>query len=61
MRYDCQIAIWIDLKEAVQDGVPFYISTNQVILIPGINGVIDTKYFTHAPDLQNKGDSSLVD
>jgi RNA:NAD 2'-phosphotransferase (TPT1/KptA family) len=61
MRYDCQIAIWIDLKKAVQDGVPFYISTNQVILSPGINGVIDKKYFTHARDLQNKEDLSLTD
>ena len=56
MRYDCEIAIWIDLKKAVEDGVPFYISTNQVILSPGINGVIDRKYFTRARDLKVKED-----
>eukprot|EP00913_Durusdinium_trenchii_P002553 g2362.t1 len=26
MRYDCEIAIWIDLKRAIADNVPFYMS-----------------------------------
>ncbi|CAE7628835.1 trpt1 [Symbiodinium sp. CCMP2456] len=59
MRYDCEIAIWIDLKKAIADGVPFYISANQVILSPGIKGIIDKKYFLKARDLQKKEDLKL--
>ncbi|CAK8991886.1 tRNA 2'-phosphotransferase 1 [Durusdinium trenchii] len=59
MRYDCEIAIWIDLKRAIADNVPFYMSTNKVILSPGIDGVIDKKYFTKARDLQKKEDLDL--
>lgn len=59
MRYDCEVAIWIDLKKAIEDEVPFYMSANQVILSPGINGVIDKKYFTKARDLHKKEDLSL--
>ncbi|CAE7228677.1 TRPT1 [Symbiodinium sp. CCMP2592] len=59
MRYDCEIAIWIDLKRAIADGVPFYISANQVILSPGIKGIIDKKYFLKARDLQKKEDLKL--
>jgi len=59
MRYDCDIAIWIDLKRAIQDEVPFYMSTNQVILSPGINGIIDKKYFKRARDLHKKEDLPL--
>ena len=60
MRYDCDIGIWIDLKKAIEDGVPFYMSANQVILSPGIDGVVDKKYFTQARDLRNKKDLSLA-
>ncbi|CAK9041702.1 unnamed protein product [Durusdinium trenchii] len=59
MRYDCEIAIWIDLKRAIEDGVPFFLSTNRVILSPGISGVIEKKYFTHARDLQKNEDLPL--
>lgn len=54
MRYDCEIAIWIDLKRAIRDQIPFYLSANRVLLSPGVAGVIDTKYFTHACDLKTK-------
>ena len=59
MRTDCEIAIWIDLKRAIEDGVPFYLSSNQVILSPGINGAIDKKYFMKVQDLQKKEDLPL--
>eukprot|EP00438_Fugacium_kawagutii_P013536 Skav227871 [mRNA] locus=scaffold2896:49248:49763:+ [translate_table: standard] len=52
MRSDCEIAIWLDLTKALEDKVPFYWSANQVLLSPGVNGVIDKKYFTHARDLR---------
>jgi len=53
MRYDCEVAIWIDLKKALEDGLPFYMSANQVILSPGIDGHIDIKYFLQAKDLKS--------
>jgi len=53
MRYDCEVAIWIDLRRALEDGLPFYMSANQVILSPGINGLIDKKYFVKAGDLKS--------
>lgn len=52
MRYDCEVAIWINLPRALEDGLPFYVSANQVILSPGISGRIDRKYFVKAEDLR---------
>ena len=46
-----EVAIWIDLQKAVRDGVPFWVSSNQVILSPGIRGVVDCRYFVWAQDL----------
>merc|ERR1712151_124329 len=40
MRYNCEIAVYLDLWRALAAGIPFYRSTNQVILSPGVNGVI---------------------
>ena len=44
MRADCDAAIYIDLRAALRDGVPFFRSTNNVILSAGIEGVIAAKY-----------------
>merc|ERR1712106_76958 len=44
MRYNCEVAIFIDLRRALQDGVPFFRSTNNVILSPGMNGTIPPTY-----------------
>lgn len=54
MRYDCEVGIWIKLKEAIEDGVPFFESVNKVILSPGLDGVIAPKYFEKALDLKTK-------
>ena len=43
-RVDCDAAIYIDLRAALRDGVPFFRSTNNVILSPGIEGEIAAKY-----------------
>jgi len=45
MRKTCDVYIELDLEKAIQEGVPFYVSKNKVVLSPGINGVIPTKYF----------------
>merc|ERR1740129_956747 len=54
MRYDSEVAIWIDLRRALSDGLPFYMSANKVILSPGIDGRVDRKYFLKAKDLRSK-------
>lgn len=56
MRYDCEIAIWVDVERAVKDGVAFYKSMNNVILSPGDKGVIDKKYFKRIRNLKDKQD-----
>jgi len=44
LRANCEVAIFIDLKRALMDGLPFYLSTNQVILSSGIQGVVPPHY-----------------
>eukprot|EP00931_Biecheleriopsis_adriatica_P003178 TRINITY_DN10452_c0_g1_i1.p1 TRINITY_DN10452_c0_g1~~TRINITY_DN10452_c0_g1_i1.p1 ORF type:complete len:433 (-),score=82.37 TRINITY_DN10452_c0_g1_i1:85-1383(-) len=56
MRYDCEIAIWVDLRKAIAEGVPFYMSANKVILSPGVDGIISKKYFVKMRDLGRKED-----
>jgi len=52
MRYDCEIAIYINLRRALMDGVPFFKSENQVILSPGVDGCVHASYIEKIIDLQ---------
>jgi len=46
MRRSCDVFVYIDIKEAMRDGLKFFVSTNNVILSPGNNrGFILPKYF----------------
>lgn len=54
MRYDTEVGIWIDLRRAMQAGIPFYISPNQVILSPGKNDLIPVEFFDKVVDLRTK-------
>ncbi|MES1907534.1 MAG: hypothetical protein MHM6MM_000637 [Cercozoa sp. M6MM] len=42
MRASADIYIYVDIKQAIRDGVPFFISGNDVLLSPGIKGDSDT-------------------
>merc|ERR1712232_428478 len=53
MRYNCEVAIYLDLRRAIGDNVPFFMSTNEVILSPGINGVIHPSYIKGIKDLKD--------
>lgn len=44
----CDMAIEIDIRKAMSDGITFYISDNDVVLTEGRNGVILPKYFSKA-------------
>ena len=59
MRYDCEVAIWVDLRGALRDGIPFYLSANRVILSPGRAGWLSSNYFVNARDLRSGEDLSL--
>lgn len=45
MRNDCNVIIYIDMNKAMNDGIEFFMSSNEVILSKGNNGVIEPKYF----------------
>uniref|UniRef100_A0A1X7VGV5 2'-phosphotransferase n=2 Tax=Amphimedon queenslandica TaxID=400682 RepID=A0A1X7VGV5_AMPQE len=52
MRSSCQILIYIDMKKALEGGLLFYRSANNVILCSGDeNGFISTKYFEKVYDI----------
>lgn len=47
MRSNVEVKIYIDFDLAVKEGIPFYLSKNNVILTPGVgeHGTLDRKYF----------------
>lgn len=46
MRKSAQIYIYINLQKALDDGIQFFTSANDVILSPGNKeGIIEAKYF----------------
>eukprot|EP01113_Clastostelium_recurvatum_P049315 TRINITY_DN9116_c0_g1_i3.p1 TRINITY_DN9116_c0_g1~~TRINITY_DN9116_c0_g1_i3.p1 ORF type:complete len:342 (+),score=79.58 TRINITY_DN9116_c0_g1_i3:31-1056(+) len=46
MRRSCELLIFIDLAAALQDGISFLLSDNQVVLTEGLDGVLPPKYFS---------------
>jgi hypothetical protein len=48
-RRDAQVAICLDLRRAIQSGIPFYRAKNGVILTPGPVG---PEFFLRVTDLQ---------
>ncbi|GAM28679.1 hypothetical protein SAMD00019534_118550, partial [Acytostelium subglobosum LB1] len=55
MRSNCELVIIIDLQLALDDGIPFYLSKNGVVLCPGIKtvngeGYLPPKYFKSITD-----------
>ena len=54
MRRDCEIGVWVDLRHALEEGVPFYQSANHVILSPGAGGQISPRYFLEVKDLHSR-------
>ncbi len=60
LRDGNQIAIYLDLRAALGDGVPFFVSNNSVILSPGIDGVISSEYVVRVRDLETNMDLDLA-
>ena len=53
------MVIWVDLRGALRDGIPFYLSTNRVVLSPGRAGWLSSNYFVNARDLRSGEDLSV--
>jgi 2'-phosphotransferase len=44
-RSNCDTRIYIDMEKAINDGIIFYLSDNDVILTSGVDGILSPKYF----------------
>ncbi|KJE92577.1 tRNA phosphotransferase 1 [Capsaspora owczarzaki ATCC 30864] len=54
MRSDVTVLIYLDVARALADGIPFFRSSNNVILSPGLeNGSIPAKYFSQVRRCKN--------
>jgi 2'-phosphotransferase len=45
-RTNCNMFVYVDMKQAMKDGIIFYESANGVILTEGIDGILPAKYLT---------------
>lgn len=50
MRGSADVVIYIDMAKAMQDGIQFYLTSNQVILTAGIDGCLPTRYIMRITD-----------
>ena len=55
-RYDSTVAVWVDVKRGVKEGVPFFVSKNGVVLSPGEgeSGVVPPRLFLRAECLKTE-------
>ena len=54
IRQNCEVAVYVNVKQAMRDGLKFYRSSNNVILCGGDQqGFIRPGYFLKAVDLKN--------
>ncbi|KAF7707497.1 tRNA 2'-phosphotransferase 1 [Silurus meridionalis] len=52
MRYNCDLAVYVNVRKALADGIEFYWSENKVLLTPGdADGVLAPRYFSRAKRL----------
>ncbi|CAG8839621.1 6053_t:CDS:2, partial [Gigaspora margarita] len=54
MRKNCDLFIYINLSKALEDGIRFFRSANEVILTEGVNGLLNPKYFLKVVDKYGK-------
>ena len=47
-RHDCNLLVYVNMQEAMADGIEFFESANGVILTEGIDGILPAKYLTFA-------------
>jgi len=55
MRSSAQVLVYIDLRRAIQAGVPFFVSENNVLLSPGVaGGYLPAIYFQDVVDARTR-------
>ncbi|KAI8085026.1 phosphotransferase KptA/Tpt1 [Halteromyces radiatus] len=54
IRSSSQVLIYIDMQKALQDGILFYRSANDVILTDGLDGSLSLKYVSQVVDRDGK-------
>eukprot|EP00759_Apiculatamorpha_spiralis_P012028 PhF_6_TR19122/c1_g1_i1/m.28129/K10669/TRPT1, TPT1; 2'-phosphotransferase len=56
MRKSCEVLVYLDVAEALKDNIPLFLSTNGVVLSPGVGttGVIPPKYFQYVTDMKGQ-------
>jgi len=61
MRASCEVAVWVDVAAAMNEGVPFFESANGVLLTPGegADGILASRFFVAAIDLATGEDLML--
>ncbi|GBG79173.1 hypothetical protein CBR_g28889 [Chara braunii] len=59
MRQSCEVLIYVDVEKAIEDGIRFFRSDNNVVLTRGVDGVLPTKYFKRVVDRKTNRDISL--
>lgn len=50
VRNNSEVLIYINFEKAINDGIKFYRSENDVILSEGKNGIISSEYFEYVID-----------
>lgn len=50
MRNSSAVFIYIDIAKALEDGIRFYRSHNNVVLTDGIDGMLSPKYYLKVVD-----------
>ncbi|XP_026833981.1 tRNA 2'-phosphotransferase 1 [Drosophila erecta] len=53
-RSDCQILIYLNVEKVLAAGIPIYRSSNNVLLCPGIRGIIHSSYFQRVVDRKTR-------
>ncbi|GAB5592938.1 tRNA 2'-phosphotransferase [Umbelopsis nana] len=54
MRKSCDVFIYVDMAKAMEDGIVFQLSSNQVVLSEGVEGILAPKYFSKVVDRQGQ-------
>ena len=56
IRGNCQVMVYLNMEKAMNDGIEFFISSNNVVLSPGVgnDGIIDAKYIEKIIDRRTK-------
>eukprot|EP00397_Hematodinium_sp_SG-2012_P011297 GEMP01011433.1.p1 GENE.GEMP01011433.1~~GEMP01011433.1.p1 ORF type:complete len:596 (-),score=163.75 GEMP01011433.1:1343-3130(-) len=60
MRYNCEVAIYVDARKMMSEGMLIYRAKNGVILSSGLNGVIAPSYFTKVVNLATGKELSIT-